>query len=98
MAAFVTLVNFTQKGIANFRASPDRAAQFKAMAEKLQVTVKDVYWTIGSVDVVMVLEAPNDEAIAAAMLGLGSIGNVKTQTLRAFGPSEVREIISKVPD
>jgi uncharacterized protein with GYD domain len=67
------------------------------MAEKLGVTVKDVYWTIGVHDVVLILEAADDKAVAAAMLGLGSLGNVRTQTLRGFNSSEVKEIISRVP-
>jgi uncharacterized protein with GYD domain len=46
---------------------------------------------------VLILEAPDDEAVAAALLGLGSLGNVRTQTLRAFNSSEIKEIISKVP-
>ncbi|MBN1796708.1 MAG: GYD domain-containing protein [Sedimentisphaerales bacterium] len=97
MASFISLVNFTQKGIANFRDTADRGATFKAMAEKVGVSVKEIYWTIGSYDAAMVLEAPDDESVAAAMLGLSSLGNVKTQTLRAFTPSEIKGIIAKVP-
>jgi len=95
MATFISLLNFTQQGVRDFKDSPDRAAKFKSMAEKLGVTVKDVYWTMGVHDVVLILEAADDEAIAAAMLGLGSLGNVRTQTLRGFNSSEVKEIISR---
>jgi len=97
MAAFISLVNFTQQGIGDFKDSPDRAANFKSMAEKAGAKVKEVYWTIGSYDAVVVMEAPDDETAAAVMLGLGSLGNVRTQTLRAFDSSEIKEIISKVP-
>ena len=97
MATFISLVNFTQQGIRDFKASPDRAAKFKSMAEKTGATVKEVYWTIGPHDAVVVMEAPDDESAAAVMLGLGSLGNVRTQTLRAFNSSEIKEIISKVP-
>jgi uncharacterized protein with GYD domain len=97
MATFISLVNLTQQGIQDFRASPERAAKFKSMAQKVGVKVKDVYWTVGAYDVVLILEAPDDESAAAAMLGLGSLGNVRTQTLRGFKASEMREIISKVP-
>ena len=98
MAIFITLVDFTQQGIQGFKASPERAAKFKSMAEKVGVTIKDVYWTMGVHDVVMILEASDDKAVTAAMLGLGSLGNVRTQTLRGFTSSEVKEIISQVPD
>ena len=97
MATFISLVNFTQEGIREFKASPDRAAKFKSMAEKVGVTVKEVYWTMGLYDAVLILEAPDDEAVTAAMLGLASLGNVRTQTLRGFNSSEMKEIISKVP-
>jgi uncharacterized protein with GYD domain len=97
MATFISLVNFTEQGIGNFKDSPERAAKFKSMAEKVRVTLKEVYWTMGAHDAVLILEAPDDEAVAAALLGLGSLGNVRTQTLRAFNSSEIKEIISKVP-
>lgn len=96
MAIFISLVNFTPQGIRDFKDSPDRAAKFSSMAEKAGAKVKEVYWTIGSYDVVVVMEAPDDETAAAVMLGLGSLGNVRTQTLRAFDSSEIREIILKV--
>ena len=97
MAVFITLVNLTQQGIRDFKVSPDRAAQFESMAQKAGAMVKDIYWTIGSHDAVIIMEAPDDETAAAVMLSLGSFGNVRTQTLRAFTSSEMREVISKVP-
>ncbi|MHC4395092.1 MAG: GYD domain-containing protein [Planctomycetota bacterium] len=97
MAMFITLVDFTQQGIQNFKATAERADQFKAMAQKAGVTVKELYWTMGAHDAVVILEAADDEAVTAVMLGLGSLGNVRTQTLRAFDSSEMKDIISKVP-
>jgi uncharacterized protein with GYD domain len=88
-------VDFTQQGIANFKDTSIRAAEFKTMADKVGVKVKDVYWTMGVHDAVMVLEAADDASMAVAMLGLGSLGNVRTQTLRGFNSSEVKEIIAK---
>ena len=98
MAVFISLVNLTQEGIREFRNSPDRATKFKSMAEKIGVKVKEVYWTMGIHDAVLILEAPDDETVTAAMLGLGSLGNVRTQTLRAFDSAEMKEIISKIPN
>ncbi len=67
------------------------------MAQKVGVTLKEVYWTIGIYDVVLILEGPDDAMVAAAMISLASLGNVRTQTLRGFNASEMKEIISKVP-
>jgi uncharacterized protein with GYD domain len=97
MATFISLVNFTEQGVRNFQDSPERAAKFKSMATEAGVEMKEIYWTIGAYDVVMILEASDDQAVAAALLGLASLGNVRTQTLRAFNSSEIRDIISKVP-
>jgi uncharacterized protein with GYD domain len=45
---------------------------------------------------VFVAEAPDDETLAAALLSLGGQGNLRTTTLRAFGPDEMRAVISKI--
>jgi uncharacterized protein with GYD domain len=97
MAMFIALVDFTQQGIENFSTTADRAGLFKEMAKKAGVTVREIYWTMGSHDAVIIMESPNDEAVTAVMLKLGSLGNVRTETLRAFTSSDMKEIISKVP-
>lgn len=97
MATFISLVNLTEQGVRDFRTTADRAAKFKSMAQKAGVQVKDIYWTIGAYDVVLVMEAADDKTVAAVMLALASLGNVRTQTLPAFNPSEMKEIISKAP-
>lgn len=96
MATYVSLLNFTEQGVKNFRDTPQRSEAFKAMAKKMNVAVREIYWTIGRYDIVLILEAPDDETIAALMLQLASLGNVKTQTLRAFDATQLKKIISKV--
>ena len=95
MATFITLVNLTEQGVKDFKATPERAEKFKAAAQKAGVTVKEVYWTMGRYDAVMILEAADDKTAAAVLVGLVSLGNVKTQTLRAFNAAEMKEIISR---
>ena len=97
MATFITLVNFTEQGIRNAKESPNRAAAFAASAKKLGVNVKDIYWTVGHYDVVAIIEGPDDETITSVLLSLGSEGNVRTETLRAFSAEEMNSIISKMP-
>ncbi len=96
MATYVTLVNFTDQGIRNVKDTPERLGAFRAMAEKLGVTLKSVHYTVGAYDVVTVLEG-SDEAVSTVLLKLGSLGNVRTQTMRAFSPEEIKTIISKMP-
>ena len=96
MPTYVTLANFTDQGIRNIKESPDRLGAFKAMAEKLGIAIKSVHYTVGNYDIVTVVEG-SDEAVTAALLKLGSLGNIRTQTLRAFSADEMKGIITKLP-
>ena len=96
MSTFISLVNFTDQGIRNVKDSPDRYEAFKALAEKVGGTVKGVYYTMGHYDMVLIVEG-SDEAAMTAMLKVGSLGNVRTETLRGFSLEEMRKIIGKMP-
>jgi uncharacterized protein with GYD domain len=96
MATFISLLNFTDQGIRNVKDSPDRFEAFRALAENLGVTVKSAYWTVGNYDIVVIVEGP-DEAVTSALLKVGSLGNVRSQTLRAFSADEMKRIITKMP-
>ncbi len=96
MATFISLINFTDQGIRNVKDSPARFEAFKAMAEKLGVTVKSAYYTLGNYDIVLVTEG-TDEAAMTALLKTGSLGNVRTQTLRGFSVDEIKKLIGKIP-
>ena len=96
MATFISLINFTDQGIRNVKDSPQRYEAFMAMAQKLGVTIKSIYYTVGNYDLVVIVEG-SDEAATAALLKVGSLGNVRTQTLRAFSLDEMKGIIGKMP-
>jgi len=96
MATFISLVNFTDQGIRNVKDSPDRYEAFKGMVEKLGGTVKGVYYTMGRYDMVVIVEG-SDDAAMTAMLKVGSLGNVRTETLRGFSFEEMKKIIGKMP-
>lgn len=95
MATFVVLLNWTELGIKNYKDSPSRADAFAAEMEKLGGKLKDVYWTLGPYDAVGVVQAPDDETITAAMLEIGSRGNTRSTTMRAFTRSEFEGITAK---
>jgi len=95
MATYISLMNFTDQGIRKVKDSPVRFKAFQAIAGKLGVTVKSVYWTVGNYDIVMVLEGP-EEAVTSALLKGGSLGNVRSQTLRAFTADEIKRMLSKI--
>jgi uncharacterized protein with GYD domain len=52
---------------------------------------------MGNVDVVIIAESPDDETMAGLLFALGRLGNVKTQTLRAFPIDAMEKIIGKLP-
>jgi uncharacterized protein with GYD domain len=90
------LANFTEEGIRKIKDSPKRADAFKDMAKKVGPTVKELFWTLGQYDVVAIVEAQDDVSMTALGLSTGKLGNVRTQTLRAFFTAEMKNILGKV--
>ena len=96
MATYIVLNTFTDQGIRNVRETTSRADQVREMAKKFGVTVKEVYWTLGSYDVVTIFEAQDESSITALCLAVGSAGNVRTQMLRAFNRDEMKAVLAKM--
>jgi uncharacterized protein with GYD domain len=96
MATFIVLSSFTEQGIRNVKETVNRAEAFKEMAKKRGATVKDMYWTLGSHDTVVVFEAPDDETAAALVMSVSSLGNVRSETLRAFSVDEMKKTLGKM--
>ncbi len=96
MANYILLGSFTDQGIRAVKDTTKRAEAFREMARKTGVTVKDVYWTLGQYDFVAVLDAPNDESVAVLGLSTGALGNIHTQTLRAFSADEINRFLGKL--
>ncbi|MGF1645060.1 MAG: GYD domain-containing protein [Thiotrichales bacterium] len=94
MATFITLINLTDQGARNIKESPQRFEAFAAMAEKVGVAVKGAYYTMGEYDMVIITEGP-EEAAAALLVKLGSLGNVRMETLRGYSVAQMKEIIAK---
>ena len=96
MPTFVSLINWTEQGVANFKDTVVRAADARNAAAAMGGQIKDIYWTVGQYDLVTVAEFPDDETATAFLLALSSRGNLRTTTLRAFGADEMTRIIGKV--
>ena len=96
MPTFILLGNFTDQGIRTIEDTPKRVSAVKELGKKHGVTVTEMYWTLGQYDIVAVLEATDDTAITAFGLSVGKIGNVRTQTLRAYSADDMKGILSKV--
>lgn len=96
MAMYISLNSFTDQGIRNLKDTTKRADAVREMAKKLGITAKEIYWTLGSYDMVSIFEAPDDASMAALQASIGALGNVRTQTLRAFSQADMRGILAKL--
>ena len=96
MAHYVVLGSFSDQGIRNVKETAKRAEAFRETAKQMGATVKEIFWTLGHYDVVVTLGAPNDETVTALMMKVGSLGNLKSQTLRAFDEKEVQSLLLKM--
>jgi uncharacterized protein with GYD domain len=94
MATYVMLLNWTDQGIRNVKESPKRLDAAKKLAKDLGGEFKSVYMTQGSFDLVVVVEMPNDEKLASFVLKLGSLGNVRSTTLKAYSEDDYRKILT----
>jgi len=97
MATYISLVQFTDKGIQAAKDTTQRMAGWTAKVQSMGVSVKQMYWTLGQYDQICVFEAPDDETAASVLLAADILGNIRTQTLRAFTTSEMDKILGKVP-
>ena len=96
MAHFVILANFTDQGIKGIKDTNKRAQAFRKAASSMGVKIKDIYWMLGRYDVMLTLEASDDAAVAALLMRAGALGNLKSETLRAFSESEIDSVLAKV--
>lgn len=93
MVTYVMLLNWTDQGIKNVKDSPKRLDAVKKLAKDLGGEVKSFYMTLGTYDLVLILDMPNNDKQAAFALKLGSSGNVRSTTLKAFPEEDYRRIL-----
>jgi uncharacterized protein with GYD domain len=96
MVTYVVLAHFTDQGIRNAKESPKRAEAFEQLAKTFGVTVREFFWTQGQYDIVTILDAPDESSAMALNLSLGALGNVRTETLRAFSAADMKSSIAKM--
>jgi uncharacterized protein with GYD domain len=97
MPTYISLLHYTDQGIASAKNGPARLDAAKAAYKKAGGEIKGFYLTMGEYDVVIVAELPNDETVASLALALGGQGNVRSTTFRAFNEAEYRKIVASLP-
>ena len=95
MAINVSLVNFTDQGIRNVKDSPKRAQAFRDLCRQQGVQVRELLWTTGTYDMVVIAEG-SDDALTAVLLSVAKLGNIRTQTLRAMDQEAFLRVLDKV--
>jgi uncharacterized protein with GYD domain len=95
MTTYVSLINWTGQGIRNFRDTTQRAEDFSKLVENSGGRVRELVWTVGEYDMVCMTDFPDEETGVAALLQVGSAGNIRSKTLRAFNADEMSGIIRR---
>jgi uncharacterized protein with GYD domain len=95
MTTYVSLINWTEQGIKDFRDTTQRAEDFSKLVEGHGGRVRELLWTIGECDLVCIADFPDDETGVAALLQVGAAGNIRSKTLRAFSAGEMAGIIRR---
>jgi uncharacterized protein with GYD domain len=97
MPTFALSLGWTAQGIQAVKDAPKRAQASRALAKKVGVKIKDIYLTSGESDLLVIVEAPDGDSVAKFALALGSQGNVRTRTARAWSEAEFNKLISELP-
>jgi uncharacterized protein with GYD domain len=95
MPNYASLIHWTEQGIKNYKDTTKRLEDFTKLAESKGGRVREALYTVGEYDIVTVTEFPDDEAATAALLQVGSLGSVRTNTMRAFTADEMGGIIGR---
>ncbi|MGA9501916.1 MAG: GYD domain-containing protein, partial [Pseudolabrys sp.] len=94
---FILSLNFTDQGIRNIKDGPKRAKAAREMAKKIGVDIKQVYLTSGESDLLVLAETANGDNMAKLALAIGSQGNVRSRTARAWTEEEYAKLVSELP-
>ena len=97
MPTYASLLNYTEQGVRNIKESPARLDAARKAFQAQGAELKQFFLTMGRYDILIIAEAPNDEAVGKVTLALGSLGNVRTETFRVFTEPEFRKLIASLP-
>jgi uncharacterized protein with GYD domain len=97
MPLFIVTLNWTDQGIRTVKDSPKRAQAARELARKVGVEIKQFYLTSGESDLLVIVESPNGDNVAKLAMALGSQGNIRTKTVRAWTEAEYEKLISELP-
>ncbi|MFZ1964267.1 MAG: GYD domain-containing protein [Roseiarcus sp.] len=97
MMTFILSLNWTDQGVRGVKDAPKRAQASRDLAKKVGVEIKQIYLTSGDADLVFIVDAPNGDNVAKFALALGTLGNLRTRTARAWPEAEFLKLVSELP-
>ncbi|MBW2324684.1 MAG: GYD domain-containing protein [Deltaproteobacteria bacterium] len=97
MPIYISLMNLTDQGVKTIKDAPARIEQNIKGVEAAGGKLLSFYLTMGQYDYVAISEWPNDEAAMTYALVLGSTGNVRTATMKAFTTDEFAAMAKNLP-
>ena len=97
MPTFALSISFTDQGIRTIKDAPKRTQAARELAKKLGVDIKQIYLTSGESDLLVIVDAPSGDNVAKFALALGSFGNARTRTARAWPEAEFMKLVSELP-
>ena len=97
MPTFIMSLNWTEQGIRNVKDAPKRSAAARDLGKKVGVEIKQLFLTSGDSDLVLIVDTPNGDNVAKFAMALGSLGNVRSKTARAWSEAEYAKLISELP-
>ena len=93
MAKYVLLGNWTDQGVRDVKNTVKRSRAAREAFAALGVNAREWFFTLGQYDVVLTVDAPDDETLTKAALALASQGNLRTTTLRGFSEKEMETLV-----
>ena len=97
MATYVSLIKWTDQGIKSVKDTVKRGESATHLAEQLGGRITTILWTQGSYDLITVADFRDEDSLQAFLLSLGSSGNIRTETMRAFSAQDIERVIAKLP-
>src|SRR5215470_7689267 len=98
MPTYICTLSWTDQGIRFVKDAPKRRQRARQLAQKLGIVIKDIYITSGDRDILMIMEAPDEDTVAALALAAGCQGNTRSSTCRAFTEAEFERILTEMPE
>jgi len=96
VATYIMLMKFIEPGIESIKGAQAGRAAGRQAAKALGIKWKQQYLVMGEYDVVTIVEAPNEEAMAKFAL-MGLTGSLEITTMRAFTEGEADDLLKDLP-